>query len=112
MEKLYVIIRTDLDHGPQLAQLGHGVAAFAAAHPEPFQAWATPEQRNIVCLAVPSAGALEHTLSRLKGAAARTAEFRETDLNGELTAIACGEEGAKLLSSLPLAGRPARAAAA
>jgi hypothetical protein len=29
----------------------------------------------------------------------------------ELTSIACGEEGAKLLSALPLAGRAPRAAA-
>ncbi len=111
MNRLYVITRSDLSAGAQIAQTGHAVAAFAAAHPEAFKAWAKPEQRNIVCLAVPSAGALEQVLWRLKSIDARVAEFRETDLSNELTGIACGEEGAKLLSSLPLAGRPARAAA-
>jgi hypothetical protein len=111
MNKLYVITRSDLSPGAQIAQTGHAVAAFAAEHPESFQAWAKPEQRNIVCLSVPSVGLLSDLLWRLQRDEVRTAEFRETDLNNELTGIACGEEGAKLLSSLPLAGRPSRAAA-
>jgi hypothetical protein len=41
----------------------------------------------------------------------RCAAFRETDLDGQLTAIACEERAAKLLSSLPLAGRTQRQAA-
>jgi hypothetical protein len=112
MQKLYIITRSDLPCGAQIAQTGHAVAAFAAQHPESFKAWAQPEQRNIVCLVAPSRPELEQLLWRLKGQEARTAEFRETDLGGELTAIACGEEGAKLLSSLPLAGRAPRRAAA
>jgi hypothetical protein len=112
MNRLYVITRSDLPPGAQIAQTGHAVAAFAAEHPDPFQAWAKPAQRNIVCLAVPCAGALVLLLDRLKQHGARVAEFRETDLADALTGIACGEEGAKLLSSLPLAGRARPAAAA
>lgn len=105
MNKLFTIVRADIPAGTQIAQTGHAVAAFAATHPEAFRGWAEPEQRNIVCLAAPGLAALEALLALLQGREARVAVFRETDLGGELTAIACGEEGAKLLSSLPLAGR-------
>jgi hypothetical protein len=112
MNKLYTVTRSDLPAGAQLAQSCHALAAFASAHPESFRAWAEPEQRNIVCLAAPTRAALEQLLWTLQRDEARVAEFRETDLDGELTAIACGEEGAKLLSSLPLAGRARPAVAA
>lgn len=112
MNKLFTIVRSDIPAGAQIAQTGHAVAAFAAAHPEAFRGWAEPEQRNIVCLAAPSLPALEQLRTRLGAAGARVAVFLETDLAGELTAIACGEEGAKLLSSLPLAGRARPAVAA
>jgi hypothetical protein len=109
LEKLYTVVRSDIPAGAQVAQSCHALAAFASHHPEAFQGWAEPEQRNIVCLAAPSKAALELVLATLQQHGARCAEFRETDLGDELTGIACGEEGAKLLSSLPLAGR-ARAA--
>jgi hypothetical protein len=102
MNKLFTIVKSGLGAGAQIAQSCHAVAAFAAHHPDPFGAWALPEQRNIVCLEAPE---LELLLARLEGAGHRCAAFRETDLGGELTAIACEEAGAKLLSSLPLAGR-------
>jgi hypothetical protein len=105
MNKLYTVVRADIPAGAQIAQTGHAVAAFAAEHPDAFAAWAKPEQRNIVCLAAPSRGALEHLLATLTAAGVRVSAFRETDIDDELTGIACGEEGAKLLSSLPLAGR-------
>lgn len=115
MNKLFTVTRADIvaSRGdPRISQTGHAVAAFATAHPESFQAWALPNQRNIICLEVASGGQLELLLAKLEGAGHRCAAFRETDLGGELTAIACEETGAKLLSSLPLAGKPARAKAA
>jgi hypothetical protein len=102
MNKLYIVTKSGIGAGAQIAQSCHAVAAFAAHHAEPFGAWALPEQRNIVCLEAPE---LEPLLAKLEGAGHRCAAFRETDLGGELTAIACEEAGAKLLSSLPLAGR-------
>lgn len=107
MNKLFTIVKAGLGAGAQIAQSCHAVAAFAAHHPEPFGAWALPEQRNIVCL---ESRELEPLLARLTAAGLRCAEFRETDLGGELTAIACEERAARLLSSLPLAGRLPRAA--
>jgi hypothetical protein len=109
MNKLFIIVKTGLGAGAQIAQSCHAVAAFAAHHGEYFEAWALPEQRNIVCLEAPE---LEALLAKLVSAGIRCAAFRETDLDNELTALACEEAGAKLLSSLPLAGRPQRAKAA
>jgi hypothetical protein len=114
MNKLFTITRADITSrrgDPRIAQTAHAVAAFATTHPEPFQAWALPEQRNIICLEVTDGDALVVLLGLLYGAGLRVAEFRETDLGNELTAIAVEEAGAKWLSTLPLAGRPARAAA-
>lgn len=102
MNKLYVIVPAKLAFGEQTAQTAHGVAAFAVAHTAQFLAWATPEQRNIVCLEAPD---LETLLAKLQAADIKLATFRETDMGDALTAIACEERAARLLSSLPKAGR-------
>lgn len=102
MNKLYVIVPAKLSFGEQTAQTGHGVAAFAVAHTDLFLAWATPQQRNIACLEAPD---LEVLLLRLQAADTKLATFRETDMSDALTAIACEEGAARLLSSLPKAGR-------
>lgn len=105
MNKLYTVTRRDLGYGQQIAQSCHAVAAFASTHPSSFRAWAYPEQRNIVCLEVASRDALEQLFATLREHGVGCAAFYETDLQGELTSLACEEAGAKLLSSLPLAGR-------
>jgi hypothetical protein len=102
MNKLYTIVPSKLGAGEQSAQGHHALAAFAVKHTELFLAWATPEQRNIVCLEAPDLPALQQ---RLQSAGVRHAVFHETDMGGELTGSACEEAGAKLLSSLPKAGR-------
>lgn len=102
MNKLYVIVPAKLGFGEQTAQTAHGVAAFAVSHTDLFLAWATPEQRNIVCLEAPD---LETLLAKIQAAGVKHAVFRETDMGGTLTAIACEERAARLLSSLPKAGR-------
>lgn len=102
MNKLFTIARSDLRGGAQIAQSCHALAAFAAVHADLFATWALPEQRNIVCL---ESGEIDALLARLQAAGIRCAAFHETDLGGALTAIACEEAGARLLSSLPLAGR-------
>ncbi len=102
MNKLYVIVPAKLSFGEQTAQTGHGVAAFAVAHTDQFLAWATPEQRNIVCLEAPD---LEALLLKVQAAGINHAVFRETDMGDALTAIACEEAAARMLSSLPKAGR-------
>lgn len=102
MNKLYTIVPSKLGYGAQNAQSCHALAAFAVQHTGLFLAWATPEQRNIVCLESSDLPAL---LAKLEASGVRCAAFHETDLGGELTGIACEECAAKLLSSLPKAGR-------
>jgi hypothetical protein len=111
MQKLYVIVRADLAPGAQLAQSNHAVAEFAVAHPEVFRDWAA-NQRNIVCLNIPNESALADLLrlAELKGVS-RVA-FREPDFGDELTAIALGDGGDKITSSLPLALRSRKEKAA
>ena len=74
--------------------------------------WHTHGQ-NLVVLAVPDERALESLLEQMRtGGGFTCAPFHEPDFGGELTAFAVGDEAARLLSSLPLALRPARAKAA
>jgi hypothetical protein len=110
MQKLFVIVRSDLQPGAQIAQTAHAVAEFAVAHPVEFGAWAT-EERNIVCLAIPSEGALADLFALAQSKQIHGAQFREPDFDDELTAIALGDGAEKLVSSLPLALRSPRKAA-
>ncbi len=106
MEKLYVVVRADLQPGQQLAQSCHAVSAFALEHPGHHRTWQQGSQ-NLVVLQVPDETALAALLGRaseLVGAA-----FHEPDLDGSLTAIALHAVARPLVSSLPLALRGASA---
>ena len=109
MEKLFIVLRSDLEPGAQLAQTGHAVSEFSAQHPELFQRW-RDGAKNIVVLAVPDEPELTSLLQRARMAHVSTAGFYEPDLGNSLTAIALAAGAQRLVSSLPLAGRPARAA--
>lgn len=106
MDRLYVVTRSDLKPGAQLAQSCHAVASFAVAHPEAHRAWATGEA-NVVCLSAGDELELERLLEQAARAALPSAAFREPDLGGELTAIALAGDAARLVSTLPLALRRA-----
>lgn len=111
MQKLYVIVRSDLAPGAQLAQSNHAVAEFAVAHHELFRDWAA-NQRNIVCLNIPNEAALADLLLLAQAKSIPCASFREPDFDGELTAIALGSGADKIVSSLPLALRSPKQRAA
>lgn len=102
MQKLYVIVRSDLAPGLQLAQACHALRLFAADHPEVDKAWYEGSS-NLVVLQAPS----EEELLALAARAGEvpTSVFREPDLGDEVTAIALGPTGAGLVSQLPLALR-------
>lgn len=105
-DKLYVIVRSDLPAGAQLAQACHGLRAFVAEHPAVDRAW-YETSNNLVALQVPD----EHALIALADRAAEDgiphALFLEPDFDNEATAIALGPTGRRLVSSLPLALRAA-----
>ena len=109
MKKLFIVLRRDLEPGAQLAQTGHAVSEFSAQHPELFRAW-RDGAKNIVVLAVPDEPTLENLLTRARMADVATAGFHEPDLNNSLTAIALSAAARRLVSELPLAGRPSKAA--
>jgi peptidyl-tRNA hydrolase len=110
MDRLYIVTRSDLPPGAEVAQSCHALRAFVAAQPELDAAWHAAGG-NLVCLSVPAEDELERLLARAGADGVRSAEFREVDFGGQLTAIALEASARTLVSSLPLALRPARAAA-
>lgn len=122
MQKLYIIIRSDLAAGLQIAQACHALRCFTHAHPKEDRAWfygpdQTLEPRgpnNIVVLQVPDEKALHDLFCRaVRDPDVAGAPFYEPDLDDSLTAIALGGEGAsRYVSSLPLALRELTASAA
>lgn len=86
--------RADLPVGLRAAQAGHALLAYAlAGHDVPD---------NLVVLQVGDEGALTALLARLQWEKVEHVEFCEPDLDGELTAIAVGPAGQRMLSNLPL----------
>ena len=110
MQKLYIVVRSDLAPGAQLAQSNHATAEFSVAYPEAFRDWAA-NQRNIVCLNIQGEAALADLLKLAKAKGVPCAAFHEPDFGDELTAVALGEGGDKLTSCLPLALKTQRKAA-
>lgn len=110
MQRLYVVTRSDLAPGAQLAQSCHAVSAFAATFPEVHREWHANGQ-NLVVLAALDEKRLGNLLDSLEDVHGLScAAFFEPDFGGQMTAIAVPGEAAKLLSSLPLALRTPRAA--
>ena len=107
MNRVYVVVRSDLDPGAQLAQSCHALSVFAHAYRAQHDAWQAGEQ-NLVVLAVPSENALGELVRRAMGQGVLCAAFHEPDFGNQLTACAFSGDVAKLVSSLPLALKGAR----
>ena len=105
--KLYAVTRSDLPPGLQAAQLGHALIGYVLAQPAQTARWHT-RSNNLVCLAVPDEKALSGLVEALVRESVPVLCFHEPDLGGELTAVAVSPDGARLLSSLPLALRLGR----
>jgi len=84
----------------------HAVTAHIFSNPKAAGEWFATSN-NLVLLEVADEAALEAVLGKLAGAGIGVSPFREPDLDDALTAVAVGDEGRRLLSSLPLAFRPA-----
>lgn len=100
MKRLYVVVRSDIPPGLQLAQACHAAYAFGATRT------AEDVGDNLVVL-----HATQEDLERLVDEAQRgvcsCVPFHEPDLGGELTAAAFGVGARRILSCLPLALRAA-----
>jgi peptidyl-tRNA hydrolase len=106
MDRLYVLVRSDLNPGLAMAQACHAVAAFAAAYPEECAHWKAGGN-NLVCLSVPSEGPLRAMAARSLERGALVTVFTEPDLHGQATAVAISGEAKATLRQLPLALKPA-----
>jgi len=96
---LYVVVRSDLPIGLQMAQLGHAAFTFGREHPD------ADVGENIYVKSAASEPALLRLVQRAVGLCPITV-FHEPDIGGQLTAAAFGAEARGLLSALPLAGKP------
>jgi len=103
MEKLFVVIRSDLAPGLQLAQSGHAIVAFQHSYPRIFEDW-RDGSNNLVILSAEDEARLTALADHLTSKGVAVARFHEPDLGDQMTAISVGPAGRRLLSSLPLAG--------
>ena len=107
MNKLYVIIRNDLDPGLQAAQACHAMRLFADEHRTEENQWYR-FSNNIVLLQVPNKEELVALAYKAVNDSIPCSMFKEPDVNDEPTAIALLGRGAKKMTShLPLALRRA-----
>lgn len=101
---MVLIVRSDLSPGYQAVQPAHALAEFAMTYPEIFADW-HKNHKNLVILSVPSEAALQELFTIAQERGIKGVDFREPDINDELTAIALepSDETYKLVSSLSLA---------
>lgn len=102
---MYVLVRSDLDPGLQLAQAVHAAVEYTLEHPDDVRA--TP---NVVVLSVPDEDTLLEWADVLSGFCSSHLQsvkpyslFFEPDINSH-TALCCISDGREF-ASLPLAGR-------
>ena len=104
--KMYVVVRSDLAPGAQVAQSCHALRLFAAEHPHIDRYWYA-KSNNLVVLQVPDEASLLALSERAREAKVAASTFREPDYGNEATAVAVEPDGWKLVSSLRLALRAA-----
>ena len=107
--KLFVVIRADLPPGAVAAQGVHAAVEFVKQHPEIADRW-YDESKNLVLLAVPNGNALRALIERMKREDIAHSPWVEPDWDS-LTSVALEPAAEHLLSSLPLALKPEKAAA-
>lgn len=95
MSRLYVIVRTDIPPGLQVAQACHATREFTLRHPD------VDVGENLVVLEVPSEQDLQAITERCFFCA--STPFFEPDLGGQMTAVAVSGAAKPMLRSLPLA---------
>jgi len=107
MNKMYVIIRNDLEPGLQAAQACHAARLFVDEHKLEENEWFR-YSNNIVLLSVPNKEELIEMAYKAVNDDIPVSMFKEPDVNDEPTAIAMlGRKAKKLVSTLPLALRAA-----
>ncbi len=107
MNKLYVIVRNDLNPGLQAAQACHALRLFVDEHKLEENKWFR-YSNNIVLLQVQTKEELIALAYKAVTDDIPCSTFKEPDVDDEPTAIALlGRQAKKLVSTLPLALRAA-----
>lgn len=106
MDKLYVVVRSDMSVGYQMVQSAHAVAKFTIENPDVSREWHEVSQYMAV-LSVPDEDTLLNFARRADRRGILTSAFVEPDLNDEVTAVAFapGDRSKRLLANLKLAGK-------
>ena len=101
--KLIVVTRKDLIPGSQAVQATHAAIEFIFEHPEIAHDW-YKISKYIVQLSVNNQEELLELSDKLSWKGILFSEFREPDLDNELTAIALepSEKARRVVSSMPL----------
>jgi len=102
MMKMYIIVRGDLPLCHQAVQSAHALQEFNMIHPEETRSWFS-ESNTLALLACENEAALGVIVTKAMDYGISVACFREPDRNNELTAIALGSRGKRLIRNLPLA---------
>lgn len=87
--KMYVLVRKDLSETYRMVQGAHALAQFALEHPEEFARW---NNETIVFLSVRNYKELKNIYCELLKRKTSSG-FYESDLEDQLTAIACYDTG-------------------
>jgi peptidyl-tRNA hydrolase len=102
IDRLYIVVRDDLDAGAQIAQACHALRLFHEEHPEVDASWYS-SSNTLVVLSVED----EYALLTLSVEAARKglrfSIFQEPDLGDQSTAMVLEPRGKRICRGLPLA---------
>lgn len=103
--KLYIVVRSDLSPGAQMAQSVHAFREFVEEHPEIEYDW-YKNSNTIVILAANDEQHLMELEQAGKSLGLKISKFREPDMNHQVTSIVFepGQKTSEFLSTLKLAG--------
>lgn len=90
MKKLYVLTRKDLPPAYRAVQGGHALAAFMLKHPDQAQEWGN---HTLIYLQIENEEEMGYWEEKLTRKDVPWEGFREPDLGGQLTGIACYCDG-------------------
>ena len=93
--KMYVVVREDLDPGLRTAQACHAATLYG-------RDFGASEEQNLIVLGVPDKEQLAQLLFELERRHIPKVWFKEPDVDNELTALACPVEATPLVRNLPL----------
>ena len=104
LDRLYIVVRSDLAPGPQLAQSVHAAFQFSVKYPEITRRWHL-DSNFLVVLSVPDEPALIELCRQARTHGIGYERVSEPDYGNEFTAMALepGDAARRLCARFPLA---------